>query len=307
MSYISYLDYYMPKTYEKAEEILKQINDESINIKYMLNQGKLENISVENELNNHEMIFKLMDKYIESNNSASDFDAIIFQGADRNICNETSIPYVIIEKYNMNKATVFALNQECSTTLQAIELADGLINSNKAKKVLIASICRADNVQERYVFPTILGDGAGLIVIENQGKLKILDSFSRTDGTYSYKKYMNIPYILSEKDITINIKNAILKLLENNKLTTDDVKFIVPQNVNEIVYRLHAKVLKISPEKFFLKNIPFGGHVGDIDTIRNLKDIIDKNLVFEKEKLVLFAMGMIAENQTYVSILIEKN
>lgn len=306
MSYISYLDYYIPKPYVQAEEILNQVMDESININYILNDGKLKNISVENKLSKHEMVFKLMDKYLSNNNSTNDFDAIIFHGADRNICNETSIPYVIIEKYNMNKATVFALNQECSTTLQAIEIADGLINSHKAKKILIASICKAENPQERYVFPTILGDGAGLIIIENQGKLKIVDSFSKTDGKYSYRKYMNIPYTLSEKDITINIKNTILTLLKNNNLISDDIKFIVPQNINEIVYKLHAKVLKISPKKFFLKNIPFGGHIGDIDTIRNLKDIIDENLLLKNDRLVLFAMGMIADNQTYVSILIEK-
>lgn len=306
MSYISYLDYYIPESYVQAEEILNEIVDKSVNINYMLKYGKLKNISVENTLSKHEMIFKLIDKYLMNDNSTKDFDSVIFHGADKNICNETSIPYVIIEKYNMNKATVFALNQECSTTLQAIELADGLINSNKAKKILIASICKAENLEDRYVSPTILGDGAGLIIIENRGKLKILDSFSKTDGKSSYRKYMKIPYTFSEQDITINIKNTILTLLENNRLTREDIKFIVPQNINEIVYKLHAKVLKISPEKFFLKNIPFGGHIGDIDTIRNLKDIIDENLLLKSEKLVLFAMGMIADNQTCSSILIEK-
>ncbi|MBB6715556.1 3-oxoacyl-[acyl-carrier-protein] synthase III C-terminal domain-containing protein [Clostridium gasigenes] len=305
MSYISYLDYYIPETYVQAEEILKEVNAESINVNYLLNQGKIKNISIENNLNEHEMLFKLLDKY-SSNNSTNDFDAIIFQGADKNICNEMSIPYVIIEKYNMNKATVFALNQECSATIQGIEIANGLINSKKANKILVASVCMAKNSQERYEPPCIIGDGASLVVIENQGDIKILDSFSKSDGKCSYNTYMNIPFERSQKEISINIKNTILTLLENNNLTSDDIKMIVPQNVNKVLYKLHAKLLKVSIEKFFLRNIPFGGHIGDVDVIRNLKDITDEKLLLKNDKVVLLAMGLTAINENYASILIEK-
>jgi 3-oxoacyl-[acyl-carrier-protein] synthase-3 len=70
--------------------------------------------------------------------------------------------------------------------------------------------------------------------------------------------------------------SLIHELLRKHGLSFDDVPFLVPLNTTPVVWQNYAKRLGISVKKVFFENMGKGGHLGDVDLIRNLKDISSK-------------------------------
>ncbi|CDM70316.1 Hypothetical protein CM240_3199 [Clostridium bornimense] len=304
---ISYLDYYLPESYEKAKNLLSEINNEEINSKSLLDFGGLENVAVEYQLSNFEMLDLLMKRYIDSGNEVADIDYIICNGADRVFWEAESIPHEIASKYNINKAAIIPVNQQCSTVSSSMELADALICSNRGKKILMLTFSRAYDVKKRVENVTLLGDGAAIMVLEKKGDVKVIDvcsrSFKRTTNILDMSKLTE----LQKTNASFYMKTTIEELLRKNNVKLEEIKYIIPQNLNKMLSKLDAKNLGINYENFFVRNISRCGHIGDVDTIINLKDFYDAKLIGLGEKYLLITSGAIGSNLTYVAVLFENN
>lgn len=76
--------------------------------------------------------------------------------------------------------------------------------------------------------------------------------------------------------------------LKKQNLTFNDIEKIITANVRYDVFNdLYSKLLGIDPEIFFLDNVPYGGHINDIDLIRNLKDYLLKTAEKDKKEYLL--------------------
>ena len=288
---ISYLDYYLPNHYEKAADLLVAINNEEINSKSLIDFGGLDNVAIEYYLSNFEMVDLLIAKYIEKGNDISDVDYIICNGADRVFWESGSIPHEIASKYNIKNVSIIPVNQQCSTMSSSMELADALISSGRAKKILMFTFSRSYDVKNRIENVTLLGDGAAMMILEKKGNIKIVDACSR-----SFKRKTNI---LDMSKLT--------ELLERNNIDFDEIKYIIPQNLNKMLSKLDAKNLGINYKNFFVNNISRCGHIGDVDTVMNLKDFYESNLVKQGEKYLIVTSGAIGTSLTYVAVLLENN
>jgi len=53
-------------------------------------------------------------------------------------------------------------------------------------------------------------------------------------------------------------------------------------------------LLSIEPSKFYLDNIKDGGHINDVDLIRNAKDFLDKEKQNKKNiRLLMYAIDLV--------------
>lgn len=309
-SYINYYDYYKPSYNISVNEILNEINDTQKNKNYISKYSNLDEISLELKLNQFEMYTKMMEKYFSSHNP-EDIKYLIFTGENYFINSGMSVPYYLLGKYGLKNATIIAIDQFCTGTPQAMQIADCMIKSNPKIKVMIVSLSRKNNIQDRYNWPTIIGDGAGIMVLGSEGFLKIIDYNSWSDGSVSLKRctnFMNTEMKIPPKRLNIimlNNRKTVLDLLMNNNLNVNDIHMFIPLNVHHLIYRMHAKALKVGINKFFLDNIPCGGHLGDVDSIRNLKDAIAKYHGNSNSKYVLFTLGDSGGNISYNAVLIE--
>lgn len=304
---ISYLDYYLPNHYEKAADLLVAINNEEINSKSLIDFGGLDNVAIEYYLSNFEMVDLLIAKYIEKGNDISDVDYIICNGADRVFWESGSIPHEIASKYNIKNVSIIPVNQQCSTMSSSMELADALISSGRAKKILMFTFSRSYDVKKRIENVTLLGDGAAMMILEKKGNIKIVDACSR-----SFKRKTNILDMskltdLQKTNASFYMKETIKELLERNNIDFDEIKYIIPQNLNKMLSKLDAKNLGINYKNFFVNNISRCGHIGDVDTVMNLKDFYESNLVKQGEKYLIVTSGAIGTSLTYVAVLLENN
>jgi 3-oxoacyl-[acyl-carrier-protein] synthase III len=310
MSCVSYYDYYKPSQSLSAWEVLTQAGLPPQQREYLINQGNLSEIAVETELDPHEMLGRLIEKYQQTHRVA-DIHFLIFTGVDQLMNSQISVPYYLVTKYGMRNATVLALNQGCAGTLHAIHLADNLVRNHPGTKVMIAAVNKIATVRERLLYPTIGGDGAGILVVARDGRFRILDSMAQSDGTSSYECYIHagqtvqVDYLQREKMIMVNLNRLLNGIVGRNGLTVGEIKLYIPQSVNRLIYKAHAQKLRVAPDKFFLGNIPDGGHLGDVDSIRNFKDGVLSCLMQQGEKVVLFSLGEVGDNFNYVANLLE--
>jgi hypothetical protein len=309
-SYINYYDYYKPCFQISLSEVLDRINDTEQKKKYLLKYSNLDKIAVELGYNQFEMYDEMMEKYFALHNS-DDIKYLIFTGKDYFTNSGISVPYYLIGKYRLKNVNLIALNQGCSGTPQAIRLADHIIKSTPEAKVLIVSLSKMNNIEERYGWPTIYGDGAGMMVLGSDGFLKISDCVSWSDGATSLERYINLGKIgevdlmRQENLLMRNTKKMICNLLERNQLSVRDIKKYIPQSIHHLLYRMYAKRINVKIDKFFLENLPDGGHLGDVDSIRNLKDAVLKYNEKAGDQYLLFTLGELGDNYTYNTILLE--
>jgi 3-oxoacyl-[acyl-carrier-protein] synthase III len=176
----------------------------------------------------------------------------------------------------MANAIVFNVEQECTGSFTAVNIAKLLVEHGGAGKILILSSNYFECTQKRLMGGSIfVGDGQGLMLISNEpGPLEIIDGVGKTDGTIdSINSFMDP----KNQQRIVEVGAALIhELLQKHSLSFDDVPFLVPLNTTPVVWQTYAKRLGISVRKVFFENMGKGGHLGDVDLIRNLKDISSK-------------------------------
>ncbi len=309
-SHISYLDYHKPCYKLSVNEVLDKVTDTEKNKNYILKYSNLDEISIELRYNQFEMYDEMMERYFASH-STDEIRYLIFTGKDYFTNSGMSVPYYLVGKYRLKNTSIIALNQGCSGTPQGIELADHIIKADSSKKVMIVSLSKVGNIEERYEWPSVNGDAAGIMVLGSEGFLRILDCYSWSDGGVSLERCTNkgkepeMDLMKRENLLMLNVKRMILDLLKRNNLSVNDIHKYVPQTIHYLLYRMYAKSINVKLDRFFLDNIPKGGHLGDVDSIRNLKDAFLKYNETKGSKYMLFTLGDIGDNFSYNAVLME--
>lgn len=309
-SFIEYFDYYIPDNTVDVKRILEEIDLPGYKKSYITKYSRLDRICVENKLNCYEMFDGLMEKYL-GGNSGGDIDFLLFSGYNRYVNNAISVPYYIVGKYKLENASIVSINQGCTSALQALEIANSIVKSNPHAKIMIASVWKSDSHDSRLVWPTVVGDGAGITVISGSGKIKVLDCCSKSDGQTSLNRYYHpddrrSDHIMElEKRLARNLKTLFEDLLKRNHLKLKDISVIIPQNVSYLICQLQAHNIHTDIGSFFLCNIPKYGHIGDVDNMINLNEAISSGRIKHNDKVIVFSIGEVGENANYVATLLE--
>lgn len=309
MAGIVYSDYYLPEEKISSREVVGlHLNDKERD--NFCNFCKIDHVYIENKRDDFEIFIDLIDKFFKrSNIPKDDIDYIIHAYPPRLMKGNISVHYFLQKYFEMNKATVFAMSLACGTTLQAIQIADALIEAGRAKNVMILTIQIGFEFAERLRTTTIIGDGAGIMVIgKDNTEASIQDYISCSDGSHSFYEYNKIPLDFDHFKFINYGSELINETITKNNLTKDDIKLIIPQNINyHLYYNFYTKFIGISPEKLYLKNLPNGGHLADVDTVRNYTDVIREAALKKGDKFMIYGMGIEEMDITYNTILLQYN
>lgn len=201
-----------------------------------------------------------------------------------------NVPYRLHEQFGM-AAEIFNVEQECSSTMMAIKLADALIRQTGARKILLLSANFFDSLEKRLMADMILvSDGMAILEIAADGPgLGIADSIGRTDGSISLVKDFTIDSNF-EKLVTVG-SGLMRSVVERNNIALSDIALIVPQNISKVSWYFYCRNLGFPMEKVFLSNCGGVGHLGDVDIIRNLADIRRRRLLPPGAHGVIYGVG----------------
>ena len=215
------------------------------------------------------------------NKDPLDIDLIIFCTLSPD--NNTPSCACLIQKYiGAKNATAFDINAACTGFIYGLIVADSLIKTGKYKNAIVVGgevLSKLVNWKDRNTC-VLFGDGAGSVLLESSNKSDsgIIDTYSKSVGEKSSSLVSNglpVKNLEVNQDDTVDhyinmdgrevfkfavfaMIESIDKLLKENNLSIDDIKYIVPHQANIRIIEAATQKLKVSIDKFFTNLHKYG-------------------------------------------------
>jgi 3-oxoacyl-[acyl-carrier-protein] synthase III len=197
---------------------------------------------------------------------------MVFPATANIICSETGI----------NNAFSYDIQAACSGFLYTLFTASQFIESGKYKKIIVVGADKMSSIIDYTDRATciIFGDGAGAVMLEpSKDKTGIIDSYLRSDGSGwvhlhqkagGSRKPASIETVQARehyayqegavvfKHAVQGMADAAYTILERNKLTANDVDWLVPHQANKRIIDATANRMGLSQEKVMLNIYKYG-------------------------------------------------
>lgn len=218
---------------------------------------------------------------------------------------------LVQKRIGAKNAFGFDLSAACSGFLFALSNGTMMIESGRAKKVLVIGADKMSSIVDFTDRTTciLFGDGAGAVVLEETDKDGIIDFVQHTDGDEECMLYqpaggsLNPPteetvknrmhYIRQDgrsvfKRATEGMADVSLEIMERNNLTGDDVAWLVPHQANQRIIDATARRMGLDSGKVMV-NI---GKYGNTTAATIPLCLYDwKDQLKEGDNLILSAFG----------------
>ncbi|RPD50529.1 MULTISPECIES: beta-ketoacyl-ACP synthase III [Chitinophagaceae] len=189
---------------------------------------------------------------------------------------------IISAKIGAKNAWGFDVEAACSGFLYSLTVGASLIESRRYKKVVVVGADKMSAIVDYTDRTTciLFGDGAGAVLLEpNTDGFGVLDSILKSDGSgveYLHMKaggslkpasaetVANKEHFIFQdgqpvfKAAVKGMADVSAELLERNKLTGDDIAWLVPHQANKRIIDATANRMGISSEKVMLNISKYG-------------------------------------------------
>ncbi|MEN7547126.1 beta-ketoacyl-ACP synthase III [Rapidithrix thailandica] len=189
---------------------------------------------------------------------------------------------IISAEVGIKNAFSYDLNAACSGFLYGLVTGAQFVQSGTYKKVIVVGADKMSSIVDYQDRTTciLFGDGAGAVMLEpTEGENGIMDFYLRSDG--AGEPYLNMPAGGSRKPAShqtvenrehyakqdgrtvfkfavTHMAEAAAKVMEENKLTGDDIAFLVPHQANKRIIDATARRMDIGDEKVMLNIQRYG-------------------------------------------------
>ncbi len=190
---------------------------------------------------------------------------------------------VVADKLGIKQVTAFDISAACSGFVYALSMAKAFIESGMKKNVLIIGAEKMSSIvdYEDRTTSILFGDGAGAAVISaiEDKKRAILDVKTSSDGEYQDflitegcgSKNPCSAHVLENKMQYLKMKGNetfklavntltkdVFEILEENKLSSEDIDWFVPHQANYRIINAVAKKLQMNEDKVVLTVAEYG-------------------------------------------------
>lgn len=253
---------------------------------------------------------KLLDK---SDIDALDIDLIIVATITPDYMTP-STACIVQSNIGADNAVAFDVNAACSGFVYALSVADKFIKSGTYKNAIVLgseTLSKIIDWSDRSTC-VLFGDGAGGVIIsattENTGIISE-DIHSRGSSWTSLKGGLvpiRSPFVKGSEDLgeyflqmngrevfnfaTKTVPMSIQKLLDDAKLSIDDIAYIVPHQANSRIIEVVAKKLGTTIDKFYL-NLEKYGNTSSASIPIVLAEMSKANLFNKGDKIILTGFG----------------
>tara|TARA_R110002012_G_scaffold322089_1_gene555058 strand:+ start:12862 stop:13857 length:996 start_codon:yes stop_codon:yes gene_type:complete len=176
----------------------------------------------------------------------------------------------------------FDLEAACSSFLFGMSTASSYIESGRYKKILLIGADKNSSFIDYTDRATciIFGDGAGAVLFEpNNEGLGLQDEYLRSDGdgreflqaTYGGSSYPSTPEAVAEgkhfvfqdgktvfKNAVFNMADVVVKILERNNLTKEDISWLAAHQANKRIIDATANRIDLDKNKVMMNIEKYG-------------------------------------------------
>ena len=208
----------------------------------------------------------------------------------------------------------FDISAGCTGFIYGLQIADQFIKSGQSKCILVigaellSKVLDWDNRNTCVLF----GDGAGAVLLKKSKRKGIISTYTGSQGdldglltlpavflknpflrrqsTLEYQSFIFMNGKEIFKFATHIMLKSIHKILEDNKLTIDDIDYIVPHQANYRIIDYVAKKLNVPLDKFY-KNMDHFGNTSAASIPLALDEMIDKEIIRDGDRIIMVGFG----------------
>ena len=190
---------------------------------------------------------------------------------------------IVLGKLGLKNAFAFDLEAACCGFLYGLDQAASMIQCGRYRKVIVIGADKMSSLVDYRDRTTcvLFGDGAGAVLVEatEEENVGVQNTFFRTDGLGLPFLHMKaggsvcpashftvnhrLHYLYQEgrtvfRYAVTNMGDDVLKVMENNNLTADDVKWVIPHEANMRIIEAVTKRVGIPMEKVMVNIQHYG-------------------------------------------------
>ena len=263
----------------KELETLVETNDDWITTRTGIKERRI--LKEPNQGTSYMAIRAAQDLLSKSKINPEDIDMVIVATATPDLPVASTAVYTATE-IGATNAFAYDLQAACSSFLYGMSTAASYIESGRYKKVLLIGADKMSSIIDYSDRATciIFGDGAGAVLFEpNSDGLGLQDEYLRSDG--SGREFLKIEAggsILPPSESTLkngqhfvhqegktvfkfavsNMADVAEKMLVRNKLSNDDINWLVPHQANKRIIEATAKRVNLDSSKVMMNIHKYG-------------------------------------------------
>jgi 3-oxoacyl-[acyl-carrier-protein] synthase-3 len=206
----------------------------------------------------------------------------------------------------LEHALAFTVTQQsCASGLMAIDMAGRLLAADGATApdppdpaadpagplaLILAGEKAFTHDAQVFTDTTVFGEGASACLVSASGtRDRLLAYASNVRGDFDNATGENDARL--QREYRPLLAEVMLRALEEAGLTLDDIRVILPHNVNMVTWQRMCLLLKFPRDRVLLDNIPTSGHVFCADLFVNYQTACERGLLQPGDRYLAAAVG----------------
>jgi 3-oxoacyl-[acyl-carrier-protein] synthase III len=198
-------------------------------------------------------------------------------------------------------------HQSCASGLLAIDMAGRLLAADASAGTAAGTAVGQDGqagalalvlsgekafTREAQMFTdtTIFGEGASACLVSASGaRDRLLAYASNVRGEFDNDTGENDVQL--QREYRPLLAGVMQRALDEAGLTLDDIRLVLPHNVNAVTWQRMCLLLKLPLDRVLLDNIPASGHVFCADMFINYQTACERGLLQPGDRYLAAAVG----------------
>jgi 3-oxoacyl-[acyl-carrier-protein] synthase-3 len=190
----------------------------------------------------------------------------------------------------LEKASSIALSQQgCCGLLSGIDMAEKMLSGSEAQSAILLAGDAFSRGSTREIIYNLMSDASAAVLIEKDAEKNRIVNFHQHSVPYFWDTPKHTNEILASYFPLA--QRVIVKCLEQAGMTTSDVTWFVPHNVNLRSWHILTDLLDVPMSRVWSRNISRVGHTVSCDHVINLRDMENDGVLNSNDILVLFTFG----------------
>jgi 3-oxoacyl-[acyl-carrier-protein] synthase-3 len=198
----------------------------------------------------------------------------------------------------LHNAIAFTVtHQACATGLLAVDIAGRLLAGDGDPDALALVLAGEKTfTRDARIVPdtSVFGEGAAACLVSADGpRDRLLAYAANVRGDFDGRLIEN-PELLNrfQREYHELLAEVILTALDRAGRTLDDVRIILPHNVNVVSWKRLCKRVGFPMDRVVLDNVPITGHNFAADAFINYRTAADRDLLHAGDIYVIAAAGL---------------
>ncbi|MFC5833577.1 3-oxoacyl-[acyl-carrier-protein] synthase III C-terminal domain-containing protein [Nonomuraea insulae] len=198
----------------------------------------------------------------------------------------------------LGHALTFSLTHHaCASALLAIDLAGKLLaaEDDPRARALVLTGDKAFTASARVIADTgVMGEASAAVLVRlGGGHDRVLGYATHTLGRYYEGPWMSAERSTEFKEQYAEaLASVILAATECAGMAMDDIRLILPHNVNRMSWLRVLRLLGIGSDRLFLDNLPKFGHCFGSDSFINLRSARTQGRLNRGDRYLMTAVGL---------------